>query len=146
VPYFTAILARTAGAWRARLVDVDGAEDVHELAERLRAVAFDDEPVLLVLEREDAWFAVARVEGAEDPKVFVSDAAAARASTYAGALGVDPDGVDEGPVGDLDVLEDLGTSAAELTELTGEDGPATDDAVVRLAEAAGFAEVVESLR
>ena len=146
MPYFTAVLARTADAWQARLVDVDGAEGVDELADRLRAVADDDEPVVLMLEREDAWFAVARVEGAEDPKVFVSDAAAARASTYVDALGLDPDGADEGPVGDFDVLEDLGTSPAELTELTGEDGPATGDAVIRLAEAAGFAEVVESLR
>ena len=45
----------------------------------LREVGEADEPVLPFVEREDAWWAVVRVDGDEDPRVFVSDVAGAAA-------------------------------------------------------------------
>ena len=145
--YFTAVLARSAGAWQARDLEVDGIEDLGEAAELLRAVALaDDEPVVLLVEREDAWFAVLRVDGDEDPRVFVSAAEEARESPYAGLLGMDADSEEEGPVGDLDILADLGTPPEELAELAGEDGPSVEEAVSRLATAAGFASLLDELR
>lgn len=145
--YFTAVLARRGSGWRARDVDVSDADDLPELADRLRSVEDAEEPVLLVLEREDAWFALVRVDGEEDPRVFVSDASAALESPYADGLGLDPDEVDgEDAVGDLDVLADLGVSPEELAELTGDDGPAVGDALAVIGERAGFAELLDSLR
>ena len=79
--YFTAVLAREGRSWRAHDVDVESIKDRDELTDELRAVADDDEPVLLLVEREDAWWAVVRIDGDEDPRVFVSDGAGAAASS-----------------------------------------------------------------
>ena len=91
VSYFTAVLAREGRRWTAHDVDVESLKDLGELTDELRAVADDDEPVLLFLEREDAWWAVVRVDGDEDPRVFVSDAAGAAASSYSELLELDGD-------------------------------------------------------
>lgn len=144
--YFTAVLARDGDTWRAHDVDVSQAEDLSDLADRLRIVGDDEEPVVLLLEREDAWFAVVRVDGEEDPRVFVSDAEAALASPFADALGLDPDAGYDGATGDADVFADLGTGPTELEELTGDDGPLPSDALTVLAEGAGFAELLDALR
>jgi putative tRNA adenosine deaminase-associated protein len=146
VPYFTAALVSDGATWKAADVDVDSADDLGELADRLRGAAVGDSPALLLLEREDAWFAVVRVDGDEDPRVFVTDGPGGRASPYADVLGLDPEDEDEGPVGDVDVLADLGTGPVRLQELAGEDGPPTGDAVAEVADAAGFAEVLDALR
>ena len=123
----------------------------------------DDAPVLLFVEREDAWWGVVRVDGEEDPRVFVSDAAGVKASPYAAildvvAFGSDPavDAEDEEDeeghavpagtcAGDLDVLADLGTSPEDLQEMC-DDEMLPMDALAAVAEGAGFAEVLDSLR
>lgn len=146
--YFTAVVARAGGSWRARDVDVEEAGDLEELADALRAVAAtDDDPVVLVVEREDDWFALVRVDGEDDPRVFVSDAEEARESFFADVLGLDPEDEEaSGPAGDLDVVADLGTGPDELEKLAGDDGPPTADAVAAVADRAGFGELLESLR
>lgn len=147
--YFTAVVARDGRGWLARDVDVDGAEDLGELVDRMRDVAFEDQPVLLLVEREDEWFAVVRVDGEEDPRVFLSDFEAASATRIGQLLGA---GVTEGEeggdehAGDLDLLDDLGTPAESLQRMSGEDAVLPSDAVSAIAEAAGFAELVEALR
>lgn len=75
--YFTAVIATDAWGWRARDVSVDDAETLEDLADRLRAAAVADAPVLAILEREDDWFALVRVDGDDEPRVFVSDLDAA---------------------------------------------------------------------
>jgi putative tRNA adenosine deaminase-associated protein len=77
VSYFTAVIATDAWGWRARDVSVDDAETLEDLADRLRAAAVADAPVLAILEREDDWFALVRVDGDDEPRVFVSDLDAA---------------------------------------------------------------------
>jgi putative tRNA adenosine deaminase-associated protein len=144
VSYFTAVLARAAGAWSPRALDVDEAADLTDLTERLRLVEEGDEPVLLLLEREDDWWAIVRVDGDEDPRVFVSDAGGAQRSPYAGLLEPVADS-DDGWGGDLDVLADLGTSPEGLRILV-EEALVPMDAMATLAEAAGFAEVLDSMR
>lgn len=144
--YFTAVITRQGDSWTSRDLDVSEAEDLLDLADRLRTANEDDQPVVLLLEREDAWFAVVRVDGDEDPRVFVSDGEAALISPFAGALGLDPDETYEGPVGDSDVLIDLGTPPEELEDLTGDEAPLPSDALSTLAEAAGFAELLDGLR
>ena len=87
--YFTTVLAREGRTWSVHDLDVDALDTLRELAAELRVVvAGDDAPVLLLVEREDAWWGVVRVDGEEDPRVFVSDAAGAAASPYAGILEV----------------------------------------------------------
>ena len=149
--YFTAVLAREGRTWRAHDVDVESIKDRDELTDELRAVADDDEPVLLLVEREDAWWAVVRIDGDDDPRVFVSDGPGAAASAYAELLEIEDDPDDEeaevlaGCAGDLDVLGDLGTSPEELKEICDDETPPMD-ALATVAEAAGFAEVLDSLR
>jgi putative tRNA adenosine deaminase-associated protein len=146
--YFTAVLAREGKAWTTHDLEVEGADDLGELTAELRGLVDGDEPVLVLVEREDAWWAVVRVDGDEDPRVFVSDLAGAAASPYADllALAEDEDEVPEpGCGGHLDVLADLGTPPDTLQELC-DDEVLPMDALATVAEAAGFAEVLDSLR
>lgn len=161
MPYFTAVLAREGRTWSTHALDVEAMNDLGELAAELRIVVADDAPVLLLVEREDAWWGVVRVDGEEDPRVFVSDAAAVAASPYAAILdvvasttdvAVEAEGdEDNEPVpagtcaGDLDVLADLGTSPEDLQEMC-DDELLPMDALAAVAEGAGFAEVLDSLR
>jgi putative tRNA adenosine deaminase-associated protein len=150
VPYFTAVLARDGDKWFPRNVDVEALESLDELADALRAREVGEaEPVLAFIEREDSWWAVVRVDGDEDPRVFVSDAAGAAASSYSELLEVE---IDEdvgasaaGYAGDVDLLADLGTSPEDLQEMC-DDEMLPVDALAAVAEAGGFAEVLDSLR
>ena len=150
MPYFTAVLARDGDKWFPRNVDVEGLESLDELADALRAREVGEaEPVLAFIEREDSWWAVVRVDGDEDPRVFVSDAAGAAASTYSELLEVEIDEDVGAPAaayaGDVDLLADLGTSAEDLKEMC-DDEMLPVDALAAVAEAGGFAEVLDSLR
>jgi putative tRNA adenosine deaminase-associated protein len=86
VSYFTAVIAGDGRSWRARDVDVEDAGSLDDLADTLRGAAHGDGPVLAVIEREDEWFALVRVDGLDDPRVFVSDMAAATRSPFADLL------------------------------------------------------------
>lgn len=147
--YFTAVLVRDGKSWLARDVDVEEFDALGDLAAALKALGGDDEPVLALIEREDAWWAVVRIEGDEDPRVFVSDVAGVVASRFAELLEVEAD--DDAPVGsgtyggDVDLLADLGTSPEGLQQLCDE-GVVPMDALASLAEAAGFPEELDSLR
>jgi putative tRNA adenosine deaminase-associated protein len=149
VSYFTAVLARTGRAWTVHDLDLDSEGDLKELASDLRDLTDSDEPVLLLLEREDAWWAVVRVDGEEDPRVFLSDVAGAAVSSYAALLDVDGESDDDVAPGtcggDLDLLADLGTSPEALQEMC-DDPPLPMDALAAVAEAAGFGEILDSLR
>lgn len=92
VAYFAALLARSADRWTARDADLDQIEDVAGLVEFMREVPEDDEDEeepdtsVLLLEQEDVWFAVIRLDADEDPRLFVSDMAAVSRSAYAELL------------------------------------------------------------
>src|SRR3954468_23536075 len=98
VAYFTAVIARSADTWRARDVEVDDATSLEELTDSLRGVAVGDQPVLAVIEHEDEWFGLVRVDGDEEPRLFVSDLAAASRSRYGPLLA---------PAADVDSDDDL---------------------------------------
>ncbi|MEV1009267.1 hypothetical protein [Streptomyces sp. NPDC049881] len=80
--YFTALLARTDDGWEASDTELDDVESLDELAELAREAAPDDETVLVCIEQEGAWFGLVRVDGEDDPRVYVSDAARAMRSAY----------------------------------------------------------------
>ena len=148
--YFTAVLAREGTSWAAHDLEVEVATDLGDLAAELRVLVDGDDPVLLLVEREDAWWAVVRVDGDEDPRVFVSDVVGATASPYAELLDVTGEDDDDDPEpgtcgGDLDVLADLGTGPETLQEMCDEE-VLPMDALAAVAERAGFAEVLDALR
>jgi putative tRNA adenosine deaminase-associated protein len=155
VAYFAALLARTDDGWDASDIDLDAVDDLAGLADLMREVANDNDTVLLFIEQEDIWFAVVRVDAEdEDPRVFVSDAAAVSRSAYGDVLLSEEDsgfGEDEeslapvGPSGDTDLLSDLGVGPAMLLKLCREDLlPA--DALAEIAERVGCAEELEAVR
>ncbi|WP_281292679.1 hypothetical protein [Kitasatospora viridis] len=80
--YFAAVLARTEDGWDVSETELDNVETLADLADLAREAAQDDDTVLVFIEQEDSWFAVVRVDGEEDPRIFVSDAAAAARSSY----------------------------------------------------------------
>src|SRR4051794_21035997 len=103
-------------------MEVHDVADRSEIADALRLIANEDEPVLLMVEREDAWWAVVRVDGDEDPRVFLSDVLGAARSPYGGFLRpTDAEAGDDfvpGTCGgDFDVLVDLGTSPEDLRQM-----------------------------
>ena len=107
--------------------------------------------MLLLLEREDAWWAVVRVDGDEDPRVFVSDVAGAAASSVRRAARRRPsDSEDDVAAGHLRRRlgragrpRDLARRPAARCART---RPLPMDALAAVAEAAGFAEILDSLR
>jgi putative tRNA adenosine deaminase-associated protein len=179
--YFAALLARTEDGWEASDTELDDVETLSDLTDLARE-ASEEDTVLVLIEQEDAWFGVVRVDGEEDPRIYVSDAAAAARSSYGEILltdellgrepgdddadldSLDLDGTEDGepddahdseddeeesvsgeivshsPVGDREILADLGVSEKELLAL--DEG----DALSTIAEALGAAEVLETVR
>ncbi len=85
----------------------------------------DEDTVLVYIEQEDAWFGILRVDGEEDPRIYVSDASAAARSSYGEILltdellGREPGAEDE--IAALEELVDLdGTEDGEPTGPTAE--------------------------
>lgn len=172
--YFAVVLTRDEDEWETNDIELDEVESLDDLADAMRDTADleSDGPILLLLEQEDLWFAVVRVDGEDDPRVFVSDRSAIEHSAYAEMLleaaesdedALDADdldsdeadeddederdsGVDDGPVGDLEILSDLGTSAELLRELCESKGVLPSEALTTLAERAGAAGALETVR
>jgi putative tRNA adenosine deaminase-associated protein len=176
--YFAALLARTEDGWQASEPDLDDVETLADLSDLARAAGDEEETVLVFIEQEDAWFGVIRIDGEEDPRIYVSDAAAAARSSYGEilltdeVLGRDPEDLDDlvdldgtedgdeddvavvgpaedhvptGPLGETELLADLGMSGKELLALSG-DGALTGEALGEIADALGCGEVLEAVR
>ncbi|MCL7426331.1 hypothetical protein ACIHJG_33525 [Streptomyces sp. NPDC052415] len=109
--YFAALLARTEDGWEASDTELDDVETLSDLAELARESSPEDDTVLVLIEQEDAWFGVVRIDGEDDPRIYVSDAAAAARSSYGEILLTDELlGKEPGDdVPDLDALDLDGT-------------------------------------
>ncbi|MFE5486735.1 hypothetical protein [Streptomyces sp. NPDC056527] len=112
--YFAALLARTEDGWEASDTELDDVETLSDLTELAREASVDDDTVIVFIEEEDAWFGLLRIEGEDDPRIYVSDGAAAARSSYGEILtkellGDDQDGDDD----DLDALDLDGTEDGE---------------------------------
>ncbi|WP_367124719.1 hypothetical protein [Streptomyces phytohabitans] len=182
--YIAALLARTEDGWEASDTELDEVETLADLADLAREAASDDETVLVCIEQDGTWFGVVRVDGEDDPRVFVSDAAAAMRSSYGEILlsddllgrepedpavleqlvdldgtedgepadgdgdadtAADPDAapgdaVRAGPIGDADLLTDLGMEEKTVLTLTAE------DALGSIADALGCPDMLEAVR
>ena len=161
--YFAAALTRTDDGWSGRELDLHEVDDLESLADELRELSGDnDGPALLLLEEDDEYVAVVRVDGGsgslDEPRVFLSDRRAVLGSDVAAMLWEEDDAEpvdddeDEGtrpvaePVGDAALLADLGTPADALLDLCAEEGLLPADVLTGVADRGGVLEVLDSLR
>jgi putative tRNA adenosine deaminase-associated protein len=106
--YFAALLARTEDGWEASDTELDDVETLSDLTDLAREASVDEDTVLVYIEQEDAWFGVVRVDGEEDPRIYVSDASAAARSSYGEILLTDEMlGREPGAEDEIAALEEL---------------------------------------
>ena len=169
--YFAVVLIRTKDRWRGVEVDLDDCESMDDIADVIR-----DEPGdvrLLVVEQDDEYVALARVDAADyEAHVFLSDGHAADAYPLAALIAEEleeiadpaeseePDDIDDElasdvlavaghdstPLGDASVVEDLGTSATDLLGLCAHEGTLPIDVIFAVCEKAGCADEIEAIR
>ncbi|NBE85250.1 tRNA adenosine deaminase-associated protein [Micromonospora rubida] len=170
--YFAAAVVRDEGGWTAAEVNLRGAIDVDEVADRLRDVEPDADLSLLFVEADDAYLVVLRLDEAENLRVFGSDSAYAEESRLGALLVGDLKGSVTGfddteeprpsatgdddeqpavdpeadPVGDADLLADLGISAQRLLALCAHEGMLPADVTAEVCQILGCADEVEELR
>ena len=159
--YFAAALARTRAGWTAEELDLDGLPDVDAVADRVRDVDGEAQTALLFVEEDDEYVAILRVDaGADDLRVFVSDPTAAEsypvAGIFAGAVEEEPaassaeddeeEEPDAEPVGDADLLADLGTPRRDLIALVTHERTLPSDVISEVCERAGCLDELETLR
>jgi putative tRNA adenosine deaminase-associated protein len=170
VSYFAAAAVRGSAGWTAAEVSLTGAADIEEVADRLRDVDPAADLSLLFVESDDTYLVILRLDEGEDLRVFGSDSAFAEESRL-GALLVgdikapaveidealaapaDDDETDKpaadpdaDPVGDADLLADLGVSAHRLLELCAHEGMLPADVTAEVCQAIGCGDEVEELR
>ncbi|MCW3842778.1 tRNA adenosine deaminase-associated protein [Micromonospora yasonensis] len=171
--YFAAAVARVEGGWTADEVSLRGVTDIEEVADRLRDVEPDADLSLLFVEADDTYLVILRLDEGEDLRIFGSDSAYAEESQLGALLvgdlktsvigledveepragtggdeeaeqpAVDPEA---DPVGDADILADLGISAQKLLALCGHEGMMPADVTAEICQVLGCADEVEELR
>jgi len=172
--HFAAALARTGDGWLAQEMDLGEVEDLDTLTDALRDVAADTEAstAVLFVEEDDEYLAIVRLDGDNEPRVFLSDVRAIDTSPIAAMLyeeaaaeeleeelesdddeDDDEDDEDDGslraeadPAGDVELLADLGTPGKVLLDLCAEEGMLPGDIITAVCETLGCAEQVEALR
>jgi putative tRNA adenosine deaminase-associated protein len=126
VPYYTAVVAGGDHDWELVPADLEDLEDAGDVADAVRR-ATGGRGGVAIIEHEDDWFALVRVEGEEDPRVFVSDVDAMAEGHYArlaADLGDGPDGI-AGFDGDLVAGDDVGDGEPDEDDVTGS-GPLSE--------------------
>jgi putative tRNA adenosine deaminase-associated protein len=115
----------------------------------------------LLIEQDDEYAALVRVDDDDEARGFLSDGHAADAYPLAAVLvedlveiGEDPLSDDEDappahdsiPFGDAEIVEDLGTSAADLLAMCAHEGTLPIDVLVAVCEKAGCGQAFEDVR
>lgn len=156
-------IAREDDRWRAFDLDPTELEDLDALTDAMRDLG--DGLVVAFVEEDDEYLAIIRIdEDSTDPRVFLSDRRVLGTSGLAEALladalplpaprgGDDDEDEEEGvmlhaqPIGDLDLLEDLGTPTEALVALIAEEGMLPGDVVAAISERAGAGEILDEVR
>jgi putative tRNA adenosine deaminase-associated protein len=184
VSYFAAALTRDSAGWSATELDLDSAETPDDAGDLLREVDPEAEVSLLLVEADDEFLVVMRLDAGDDLRVFASDATFAEAGRIGEVLLADLEPPEEGadlvsaieaepegdpeedtdppvvaddpeptagvatghPMGDADLLADLGTPARTLLALCAREGMLPADVMIDLCTRAGCADVLEELR
>ena len=166
---FAAAAARGKNGWTASELDLSGLTDIDEVVDALRDVEPDAELALLFVESDDQYLAILRLDEGEDLRVFGSDSAFAEESRVGSVLlgeieaptleiddltdasGDDDEDTpssdpDADPVGDAELLNDLGISANRLLGLCGQEGMLPSDVTAEICQRIGCGDEVEELR
>ena len=167
---FAAAAARGKNGWTASELDLTGLADIDEVVDALRDVEPDADVALLFVESDDQYLAVLRLDEGEDLRLFGSDSAFVEESRIgqvllgeieAPALEIDeltagsdddedgerPSGdPDADPVGDAELLADLGIGAHRLLSLCGQEGMLPSDVTAEICQRIGCGDEVEELR
>jgi putative tRNA adenosine deaminase-associated protein len=174
VSYFAAAAVRGSDGWTASELDLSGAADVEEVADLLRDVDVEAQVSLLFVESDETYLVILRLDEGEDLRVFGSDSAFAEESRLGALLlgdieepaldldevtaDADEDSDDDDdddspgpepdiePVGDPDVLADLGIPSSRLLELCAHEGLLPADVTSALCQKLGCADEVDALR
>ncbi len=171
--YFAAAAVRGPKGWSSAEVDLSGVADIEEVADRLRDVDNEADVSLLFVESDDAYLVILRLDEGEDLRIFGNDAAFAEESRLGALLLGDveepvleiedvdaattPTEEDESeerpaaepdadPVGDADLLADLGMPAHQLLQLCAHEGLLPADVTAEVCQRLGCADEIEELR
>jgi putative tRNA adenosine deaminase-associated protein len=167
---FAAAVGRGKNGWTASELDLAALGDIDEVVDALRDVEPDADVALLFVESDDQYLAILRLDEGEDLRVFGSDSAFAEESRIgsvllgeieAPALEIDeltsspdddeedsdrPADPDADPVGDAELLNDLGISSGKLLGLCGKEGMLPSDVTAEICQRIGCGDEVEELR
>jgi putative tRNA adenosine deaminase-associated protein len=168
VSIFAAAVARSKNGWTASELDLSGLADIDEVVDALRDTEPDADLALLFVESDDEYLAILRLDEGEDLRVFGSDSGFAEESRIgsvlfgevetpvlelddlAGTGGDDdedkPADPDADPVGDAEVLGDLGVSAQRLLALCSMEGMLPSDVTAEICQKIGCGDEMEELR
>ena len=163
---FAAAVARGKNGWTASELDLSGLADIDEVVDALRDTEPDADLALLFVESDDEYLAILRLDEGEDLRVFGSDSAFAQESRAGSVLlgevetpvlelddlaaGDDdedkPADPDADPIGDAEVLADLGVSSQRLLALCGMEGMLPSDVTAEICQKIGCGDEMEELR
>jgi putative tRNA adenosine deaminase-associated protein len=160
VSYFAAVLACADEKWFGTEISLDGCESVDDIADVARDVAADVR--LLVVEQDDEYAVLARVDGDDQARVFLSDGHAADCYPLAALVADELDEIggseldeelaedtppahESAPFGDPAVAADLGTSPAELLALCAREGVLPIDLIAAVCDRAGCSDAFEAV-
>jgi putative tRNA adenosine deaminase-associated protein len=175
VSHFAAAVVRDREGWTATELDLTGAADLEDIADRLRDADPDSPLAVLFVEADDTYLAILRLDEGEDLRVFGSDSAFIAESRLGALLLSDaeeptaepavvpvddtddespasdqeedtPVATDADPVGDPDLLTDLGVPAPRLLSLCGREGMLPADVIAEVCQLIGCGDEVEELR
>ena len=157
--YFAAVISRMGDRWTSTEVELSDCESLTDIADVARDVP--GQVRLVVVEEDDEYAALIRVDEDDEPRAFLSDGHAADAYPMAAIIAEDlveigedeldgdedaPPAHDSAPFGDAEIVEDLGTSASDLLAMCAHEGTLPIDLVVAVCEKAGCADSFEAVR
>ncbi|WP_203827337.1 tRNA adenosine deaminase-associated protein [Actinoplanes palleronii] len=172
---FAAAVARGKNGWTASELDLSGLADIDEVVDALRDAEPDAELALLFVESDDEYLSILRLDEGEDLRVFGSDSGFAEESRIGSVLlgeveapAVDTDDLldhddadqaddddeddrpaadpDADPIGDAELLNDLGVTAQRLLALCGMEGMLPSDITAEICQKVGCGDEMEELR
>ena len=117
MPHFAALVAKDDDTWTTSEIELEELADIDEVADVMRDASIDGGPVLLFVEQNDEWFAIARVDGAGEPRTFISDARVVPGNELAATI------FEELPPDDVSSVD----LAADLDDDLDDDDDATTD-------------------
>ena len=170
---FAAAVARGKNGWTASELELTGLTDLDEVVDRLRDAEPDAELSLLFVEADDQYLVILRLDEGEDVRVFGSDSAFADESRLGALLLADVEAPvldvddlaaprattadddeddrpaadpDADPVGDMELLADLGVSSHRLLTLCSLEGMLPADVTAEICQKLGCGDELEELR